>query len=316
MNWADERYVRLYTRDTPDWLCLSFPAQGLFCLLLRKVDRAGVLPLGKAGRKGVFIAIGHVHQAAMLESALDELLADGCVELNSDQLVIPNFLVAQEAEASDKARARKHREKVRDLARAGVVTTRPDRHEAPGARDGGVPPRDATVTPCDETVTPSRTVPPVPSVPPEPLLLLQLAEELGAEWGMVPEVPQDHEKWAELEAHVRRLGLSLAKEVCLDDVEIAVREGRLQSTPKSLAWFAPTLKNARPRPTRPPPADEMLDASWLQLLGDRRAAVEAEWSDTAARLKRTAWPDALPKSLEEARASLVAKYTPAAGSAA
>ena len=51
MDWSDERYVRVYTRDTPDWQCLSFLAQGLFCLILRKVDRAGVLPLGRSGRR-------------------------------------------------------------------------------------------------------------------------------------------------------------------------------------------------------------------------------------------------------------------------
>ena len=177
--WGDERYVRLYTRDTPDWLCLSFPAQGLFCLLLRKVSRAGVLELGKAGRRGVFIAVGHAHQAAMLDPALDELLADGCVEIAGDKLVIPNFLEAQEAEASDKARARKRREKVRDMARAGGVTeieTTPEpvtpqsrdvtaRHATPEVRDGPVTPRDAVVTTRDETVTPSRAVPPVPSEP-------------------------------------------------------------------------------------------------------------------------------------------------------
>jgi hypothetical protein len=177
--WSDERYVRLYTRDTPDWLCLSFPAQGLMCLLLRKVTRAGVLELGRAGRRGVFIAVGHAHQAAMLDPALDELLADGCVEIVGDNLVIPNFLEAQEAEASDKARARKRREKVRDVARAGGVTgsghtppAEPEpsrdvtpRLETPEPRDGPVTPRDARVTTCDETVTPSRAVPPVPPVP-------------------------------------------------------------------------------------------------------------------------------------------------------
>lgn len=155
MRWEDERYVRVYTRDTTDWLCLSFAAQGLFCLLLRKVDRAGVLPLGKAGRKGVAIAIGHAREWAALEGPLDELQADGCIEIQGDRLVIPNFLAAQEAESSDRARARKYREKARDLARGGIaplkVTVTP--------RDATVTPRDASVTEHDATVTPSRAVP-------------------------------------------------------------------------------------------------------------------------------------------------------------
>jgi len=126
LNWSDERYVRVYTRDTPEWLCLSFPAQGLFCLLMRKVDRAGILPLGKLGRRAVAVAIGFAGDWVRLEPALDELVADGCVHIEGDLLVIPNFLDAQEAESSEKARARKYREKNRDLAKLGlrVVTGR------------------------------------------------------------------------------------------------------------------------------------------------------------------------------------------------
>jgi hypothetical protein len=187
MIWADERYVRVYTRDTPEWLCLSFPAQGLLVLLFRKVDRAGRLPLGKLGRKGVGVAIGHAHQWTMLEPALDELLADGCVEINGDTLVIPNFLEAQEAEASDKARAKKHREKARDLARAGIPPKADPRDGSDTGCDAPVTIRDATVTPArDATVTPARdaTVTPsqaVPSVPPVPTSSAAACEDVKPE---------------------------------------------------------------------------------------------------------------------------------------
>jgi hypothetical protein len=159
MNWPDERYVRVYTRDTTDWLCLSFPAQGLFCLLLRKVDRAGILPLGSKGKKGVGVAIGHAHQWAMLEPALEELLADGCVVIQGECLVVPNFIEAQEAEASDKARSRKARERARALAAAGIKPTSrnvSDRHGNPEPRDGNDTGRDAPDTICDQTVTPNQ----------------------------------------------------------------------------------------------------------------------------------------------------------------
>ncbi len=79
MNWSDERYVRVYTRDTAEWLCLSFMAQGLFCLLLRKVDRAGVLSLGKLGRRAVGVAIGFPGDWSRIEPALDELLEAGLI---------------------------------------------------------------------------------------------------------------------------------------------------------------------------------------------------------------------------------------------
>ena len=134
MNWSDERYVRIYTRDTPEWLCLSFPAQALLCLLLRKVDRAGVLALGKLGRRAVGVAIGFPGDWPRLEPALDELLADGCVRIEGDLLLVPNFIEAQEAKATDKARAKKRREKVRDLAAVGlrVVTSRDDDDQKEG----------------------------------------------------------------------------------------------------------------------------------------------------------------------------------------
>ncbi len=174
MTWDDERYVRLYTRDTPEWLCLSFLAQGLFCLLLRKVDRAGVLPLGRLGKRGAVVAIGHPGEWSRLEPALDELLADGCVKIEGETLVVPNFLEAQEAQASDRARSRKARERRRDLARLGErgeaanapsthsgvpshgVTEDTEKHDT---RDGSVTRRDAPVTNRDQTVTPSLAVP-------------------------------------------------------------------------------------------------------------------------------------------------------------
>lgn len=127
MRWEDERYVRLYTRDTTDWLCLSFLAQGLFCLLLRKVDRAGILELGRHGRKGVAVAVGHPGDWARLEPALEELLGDGSVKIDGTTLLIPNFIEAQEASMSDAARKREQRER----ARAGVT-----KRGRPGGHDG------------------------------------------------------------------------------------------------------------------------------------------------------------------------------------
>ncbi len=172
MRWEDERYVRLYTRDTVDWLGLSFPAQGLFCLLLRKVDRAGILPLGKHGKRAVAVAVGHGHQWAMLEEPLEELLADGCIRIEGDRLLVPNFIEAQEAIQSDAARKRTQRE--RDRANvtkrdgggtSGVASAAnmslggTDRHET-GTESHAVTDAVPSVTP---DVTPNHAVPSMPS---------------------------------------------------------------------------------------------------------------------------------------------------------
>jgi hypothetical protein len=58
MDWENERYVRVYTRDTIDWVALGWEAQSLFLLLIRKVDRSGVLEIGKHGARGVAGLIG------------------------------------------------------------------------------------------------------------------------------------------------------------------------------------------------------------------------------------------------------------------
>jgi len=118
MRWEDERWVKVYTRDTPSWLSLSFEAQSLLLLLFRKVDRAGLLPLGPLGRRGVAVVIGHGPRWAQLESALDELIASGTVAIRETVLVVPNFLEAQETPASGAQRARECRARARDVCNA------------------------------------------------------------------------------------------------------------------------------------------------------------------------------------------------------
>ena len=113
MRWEDERYVRVYTRDTVDWQYLSFEAQGLLTLLLRKVDRAGILEFGRHGVEGVAAAIGHPNRWDTIKPALDQLVADGCVAVEPSRLVLPNFIEAQEAKTSDRERQRKSRESAR-----------------------------------------------------------------------------------------------------------------------------------------------------------------------------------------------------------
>ena len=134
MDWANERYVRVYTRDTVDWLALSWQARALLAMVLRKVDRAGVIELGRHGVKGLAVAVGM--PVDVVEPALGELLEDGCVERHETRLVMRNFIDAQEATQTDAQRARESRANRRDRARGDV--TKPD---------GAVTNRDATVTP-------------------------------------------------------------------------------------------------------------------------------------------------------------------------
>jgi len=140
MRWEDERYVRVYTRDTVNWKITTWQGKAVLVLLFRKVDRAGLLDVGDHGMDGI---------AAMVDLPLDivragmeSLIERGTVTLRDGTVTVTHFIEAQEARASDRARARTKRERDRD----GVTR-----------RDATVTPRDATVTPRDATVTESHT---------------------------------------------------------------------------------------------------------------------------------------------------------------
>jgi hypothetical protein len=152
LNFADERYVRLYTRDTPTWLALSFDGQAVMCLLLRKVDRAGVVDLGTRGRDAIPLLFGHRAEKARILAALGELEAEGVVVIEGDRLLMPKFMEAQEVRQSDAQRKREERARNRELGRD--VTK----------RDGGSQNVTESHQPSQE-VTPTSAVPSVPSVP-------------------------------------------------------------------------------------------------------------------------------------------------------
>jgi hypothetical protein len=163
MLWDQEDWVKLYVRDTPDWLALSWKAQGLFCLLMRKVNRAGILDLGKRNREGVAAMFGPRAEWPEILTALDELVEDGCVVIAGSRLVMPNFVEAQAARTSDRVRKAQQRARERDLALAAAVAATP---EATGPGHAESPPPTSVapavtarhtdapaVTAEDETVT-------------------------------------------------------------------------------------------------------------------------------------------------------------------
>jgi hypothetical protein len=138
MDWSNERYVRLYTRDTTNWTVLSWQARSLWCLLMRKLDRAGVLEMGRHGPRGLAVVVGM--PLDVVQPALQELLEDGCIVLCGTALVAPNFMDAQDAPQSDAQRKRESRARYRDLALHGrsvaaVCKTSPDGHESGHRRD-------------------------------------------------------------------------------------------------------------------------------------------------------------------------------------
>ena len=123
MRWDDERYVRLYTRDTTTWKLLSWQAKCLLPLLLRKVDRAGIADVGEEHALGIAALTDMpLELVAAALAGPHGLVERGVLIFRGPLLLIPNFGPAQEARASDAQRQREHRARARDFARFGEVS--------------------------------------------------------------------------------------------------------------------------------------------------------------------------------------------------
>lgn len=113
MKWSDERYVRVYCRNTPDMIAVGWEARSLLWELLRAANRAGEVALGRHGARGLS-AVLHV-PLDVVERNLPVLLEDGCIRLSEDGTVLgfPNFVDAQESVKSAARRKAEQRERER-----------------------------------------------------------------------------------------------------------------------------------------------------------------------------------------------------------
>ena len=134
MRWEDERYVRIYTRDTPDWLAMQWQGRVVFYELARKVDRAGFLAMGKSGMRGI---AGCLHlPLEVVETGIGELVTDGCVARVEGGILIRNFIEAQETPQSDRARKRSQRERDRDSKKASAEPETEGHKQSRGVTSG------------------------------------------------------------------------------------------------------------------------------------------------------------------------------------
>ena len=157
MDWQNERYVRLYIRDTGDMLAVGWQGRALFSELLRKVDRAGVIDEADPDILSELLRI----PIAVLGPALARLEARKIVEIVDGKLVIPNFIEAQETRSSDRQRQAESRARRRDQARGGISGDVTKTVTSVTKRDSSVTKRDGNVTPChtvSQHVTPSLAV--------------------------------------------------------------------------------------------------------------------------------------------------------------
>lgn len=121
MNWSDEIYVRVYTRDTITWKLLGWEGRCVLSMLFRKVDRAGCIDV-EGGVEGLSLLLDL--PADVTVRGLAACLKRGTVTQSESTLIIPKFTDAQEARHSDKLRQKESRARRRELATRGIA---PDR---------------------------------------------------------------------------------------------------------------------------------------------------------------------------------------------
>lgn len=126
------------------------------------LDRSGVLELGPEGLRGVAPMLPLPEE--LVVAGIEGMLATGTLELHGTVLFMPAFTEAQEASASDAARAKKVREKRRDLARAGSLGLPVAKRDEAAPSSPVIPPTTTTVTKRDAAAASAGS--PVSSKPP------------------------------------------------------------------------------------------------------------------------------------------------------
>jgi hypothetical protein len=114
VDWSNERYARLYTRDTVTWRTWNWEARAVFCLLLRKVDRSGVLDHGGNADDAIALLLEVPRDVASRVRVQWEQTKT--VEIGPTSLVLPHFLEAQEAAQSDRHRQQETRDRRKQAA--------------------------------------------------------------------------------------------------------------------------------------------------------------------------------------------------------
>jgi hypothetical protein len=121
LNWPDENYAKLYTRDTPNWLMMPWQARALLPLMIRKADGAGFIATGD--RELDALALVVMLPRDVVAAGLEALLDLGSVVRVGGGLELPNFVDAQSARKTEAQKKRSQRDTVRALRRAETRET-------------------------------------------------------------------------------------------------------------------------------------------------------------------------------------------------
>jgi hypothetical protein len=151
MDFANERYVRVYTRNTTTWKRLGWQGQLVLMQVLRLADRAGVVDIDDMDPADA-ISLHTDVPLTITREGIARCLELGSVKHVEGQLLLPRYMEAQECAQSDKQRQRESRERRRDLAKSeDSVTFRDEKSQS--VTDGhSVPSRavPSLTVPCSQ----------------------------------------------------------------------------------------------------------------------------------------------------------------------
>ncbi len=119
MNFDDERFVKIYPRNTTNWKLLGWEGRCVLMMLFREVDRAGCLDI-EGGIEGLALLLDLPPD--MTERGFSACVKRGTVVQNGNLAIIPNFTRAQDARQTDRVRQAESRARRREVAMSQNVT--------------------------------------------------------------------------------------------------------------------------------------------------------------------------------------------------
>ncbi len=145
MNWSDEHYVKLYTRESLTWRTWGWEARTTFLHLLKCVDHSGFIETGRM-KPAEALAMQLFLPREIVAVGLEQLIASETVEIADHAILIVKFVEAQEAKKSEAQRKRDFRERT-VLRRRALQTTETTTPHVPCLERGGTQ-MDSPALPC------------------------------------------------------------------------------------------------------------------------------------------------------------------------
>jgi hypothetical protein len=160
MDFSDERYVRLFVRDTPTWLSWPWEARAVHPSLLRKLDRSGRIewPTRLSAAKAIAAVVSFPE--SVVETALEGMLETETIVIGAGWLEMPKYIEGQNCRSKAKTGAERTSEW---KGKVGYPKTRAERAVETRGDESSPVETVETPSPAQPSLIPSGLTPPTPS---------------------------------------------------------------------------------------------------------------------------------------------------------